>query len=144
MLTRAYDIATHAGDLSNAGWALHQQGTRSLMLDDKREARRLLREARATRKGIGDTAGLKVTGGNLKLLGWARWMILGAVVAGLGVTTLGALVIPPLVTRPSVALVPTGLDFGAQDVRSAPQQLPLRIDNKGFGARRRGRRHPAG
>ncbi len=134
MLGRAHDIATHAGDLSNAGWALHQQGTRSVLLDDKKEARRLLRAARSTRKRIGDTAGLKVTGGNLKLLGWAPGMILLAVVAGLGVTTLGALVIPPMVMGPKVALVPAGLEFSAQDVRAVTQQQALRIDNKGFGA----------
>ena len=134
MLTRAHDIATRAGDTSSAGWALHQQGTRSVLLDDKREARRLLRAARSTRKRIGDTAGLKVTGSNLKLLGWARWAILLAVLGGLGVTTLGALVVVPEFLGPKVALVPAGLDFGVQDVRAAAQQQALRIDNKGFDA----------
>ncbi len=133
MLARAHDIATRAGDLSNAGWAQHQQGTRSALLEHKKEARRLFRAARSTRKRIGDTAGFKVTAGNLKLLGWAPWMVLLAVVAGLGATTLGALVVAPRIMGPKVALVPGSLDFGAQDVRAAAQQQALRIDNKGFG-----------
>src|SRR4030095_6405509 len=89
LLTRAHDIATRAGDTSSAGWAPPQQGHRAVLVDDKSEARRLLREARSTRKRIGDTTGLKVTGNNLKILGWTRWMILGAVLAGFGVATLG-------------------------------------------------------
>jgi len=132
MLTRAQDIATRAGDAASEGWALHQQGTREVLLGDKAKARRLLKQARSTRKRIGDAAGLKVTDNNLKVLGWARWMILTAALAGLGVTTLGALVVVPEFVRPTVALVPSGLDFGAQDVRAAAQQQALRIDNKGF------------
>ena len=134
MLTRAHDIAVRAGDMSTAGWALHQQGTRAVLLGDKQEGRRLLREARSTRTGIGDVAGLKATRNNLKFLGWTRWMVLLAVLAGLGVTTLGAIVVAPWIIPTRVAIVPERVDFGAQDVRGAAQQKPLRVDNKGLGA----------
>jgi hypothetical protein len=134
MLTRAHDIAVRAGDMSTAGWALHQQGTRAVLLGDKREGRRLLKEARSLRKRIGDVAGLKATRNNLKFLGWTRWMVLLAVLGGLGVTTLGAIVVAPWIIPTRVAIVPAHLDFGAQDVRAAAQQKPLRVDNTGLGA----------
>jgi hypothetical protein len=133
MLTRAHDIAIRAGDTSSAGWALHQQGTRAELLGNKWQARRLLREARSVRKRIGDAAGLKTTGNNLRLLGWTRWMLLLAVLAGLGVTTLGAIPVVNYILRPIVAVGPASLDFGAQDVRAAAQQQAIQIDNKGFG-----------
>ena len=134
MLTRAHDIAIGAGDTSTAGWALHQQGTRAVLLDDKQEARRYLREARSTRKRIGDATGLKATGNNLKLLGWTRWMVLLAALAGLGVTTLGAIPLVNYVLRPIVAIGPASHDFGAQDLRAAAQPQAIQIENTGLGA----------
>ena len=84
MLTRAHDIAVRAGDTSTASWALHQQGTRSALLGDKRQARRLLNEARSIRARSGDAAGLQATSSNLKFLGWARWMVMLLLLSRLG------------------------------------------------------------
>jgi TIR domain/Cep192 domain 4 len=133
MLTRAHEIAVRAGDMSTAGWALHQQGTRALLLDDKPEALRLLKEARSVRKRSGDAAGLSATRNNLKLLGWARWMVLLAVLGGLGVTTLGAVVVDRII-QPKIAIDPGRIEFGAQDVRASAKQQLLQIENKGMRA----------
>ncbi len=133
MLSRAHDIATRIGDDASAGWAQHQRGSLELMLGDKRAARRLLNDARNARKRSGDAAGLNATGNNLRLLGWSRWAILLAVLAGLGVTTLGAIPIVNYVLRPIATVGPGNLDFGAQDVGAAAAPQAIQIGNQGHG-----------
>ena len=132
MLTRAHDIAVRAGDTSTASWALHQQGTRSALLGDKREARRLLNEARSIRARSGDAAGLQATSSNLKFLGWARWMVMLLLSTGLGGTTLAGITVAPWILPKRLATTPERIDFGAQDVRAAAGQQVLRIDNRGL------------
>ena len=132
MLTRAHDIAVRAGDTSTASWALHQQGTRSALLGDKREARRLLNEARSIRARSGDAAGLQATSSNLKFLGWARWMVMLLLLTGLGGTTLAGITVAPWILPKRLATTPERIDFGAQDVRAAAGQQVLRIDNRGL------------
>ena len=133
MLARAHDIAVRAGDASTTAWTLHQQGTRMQMLGNKPDAIRLLRESRTLRKRISDVAGLKATTNNLRLLGWTRWMILLTVVAGLGVTALGAIGLH-YVLRPIVAVDGGNHDFGAQDVLASARQQTFVIQNKGLSA----------
>ena len=72
-------------------WALHEAGTRQLMLGNKGEARQRLRAARRLRRRDGDVAGAAISTHNLRYTGgfaptWRRW----AVVAG-AVLVIGAL-----------------------------------------------------
>lgn len=131
LLSRAHDIATRSGDDATAGWALHQQGTRALLLDDKGEARRLFGGARKSRKRSGDAEGLRATRHNLRLLGWPWWAILLTLFVGLGVTTLGAIPIVNHLLRPIPTLGPRSLDFGAQDLRAAAPPRAIQIGNEG-------------
>ena len=123
MLERAHDIALQIGDVSTAGWAAHQLGTRDILLGDKRAARKRLEEASRLRKRSGDDAGLEATRGNLKLLGWTRWMLVVALFATVGVTTLASMVIVPRLTAPAVDVAPSTIDFGTQDLRAAGNRV---------------------
>ena len=78
------------GDRSAEGWALHEAGTRQLMLGNRREARRLLRAARRVRRHDGDAAGAAISTHNLRHAGgfamaWKRWAVVAGVVMVIGV-----------------------------------------------------------
>ena len=69
LLDREAELATAAGDGPALGWARHQQGSRSLALQDEAGARASLTEALRIREGLGDKAGAAATRHNLELLG---------------------------------------------------------------------------
>jgi hypothetical protein len=71
-------------------WALHEAGTRQLMLGNKREAHRSLRAALRLRRRQADMAGVAISRHNLGHTGvfattWRRWAVLAGAVMVIGV-----------------------------------------------------------
>ena len=89
LLDREVDLASATGDQAALGWARHQQGSRSLALQDEAAARASLGEALRIREKLGDKAGAAVTRHNLGLLGpigpignpWPRRLLAVGIVA---------------------------------------------------------------
>lgn len=69
VLQRVRAAAEALQDRATEGWALHQQGTRLLCLDEKPAARQLLGRALAIRESLHDRDGAAVTRHNLELMG---------------------------------------------------------------------------
>ena len=89
---QAVSSARALGNRVAEGWALHEAGTRQLMLGNRREARRLLRPARRGRRRDGDLAGAAISTHNLRHAGgfamaWRRWAIVAGVVLVIGALT---------------------------------------------------------
>jgi hypothetical protein len=60
--------AEAGGDAHAAGWACHELGTLHFCAENPGEAGRLLRQARETRKSLGDGLGIAATDHNLRAL----------------------------------------------------------------------------
>jgi len=67
-LSKALAAAQAQGDQSTMAWALHQIGTRSMCLAEKRAARAALIQALRLREALGDRAGAAVSRHNLRVL----------------------------------------------------------------------------
>ena len=89
---QAVSSARALGDRSAESWALHEAGTRQLMMGNRREARHLLRAARRGRRRHGDVAGAAISTHNLRHAGgfamaWRRWAVVAGVVLVIGALT---------------------------------------------------------
>jgi hypothetical protein len=68
VLEDALSAARKTGDTAQAGWALHQLGSRSMGLEELGPAREMLTQALAARQSVGDQAGTAATEHNLDTL----------------------------------------------------------------------------
>lgn len=68
VLRQVLNAANQLSDKATRAWALHQLGTRTAGYGNLSEAKKLLEEARDTRKSIGDTTGAAYTQHNLWVL----------------------------------------------------------------------------
>jgi hypothetical protein len=86
---QALIAAQAVGSTTGEGWALHEAGTRHLMLGNRREARRSLRAARRLRRRHDDVAGAAISTHNLSHAGgiattWKRWAVVAGAVLVIG------------------------------------------------------------
>jgi len=86
----ALSSARSLGARDAEAWALHEAGTRQLMLGNKREAHRSLRAALRLRRRQADMPGAAISTHNLGHTGifattWRRWAVLAAAVMVIGV-----------------------------------------------------------
>ena len=87
---QALRSARSLGASSGEAWALHEAGTRQLMLGNKREARRSLKGALRLRRRLKDMPGAAISTHNLGHTGgfattWRRWAVLAGAVMLIGV-----------------------------------------------------------
>ncbi|HVR79831.1 MAG TPA: Ig-like domain-containing protein [Acidimicrobiia bacterium] len=87
---QALRSARSLGAKGAEAWALHEAGTRQLMLGNKREARRSLRGALRLRRRAADMPGAAISTHNLGHTGgfattWRRWAVLAGAVMVIGV-----------------------------------------------------------
>ncbi len=130
-LERTQHMAEHIGDHAACGWSLHQQGTRELLLGDKRAARRLFEAALAARQRAGDAPGALTTKASLKVLGGVRWLWVLLSLLGSGSIALGAIPLVQHFLRPIAEIAPQAVVFPSHDIRSAGEPLAVHITNRG-------------
>lgn len=65
VLVYTFQSAQHLNDKAVLAWALHQQGTRALCLQEYTQARKNLEQALQLRQQLGDTQGIALTRANL-------------------------------------------------------------------------------
>jgi len=153
-LLEAQRVAAHAlGRSSAETWALHQLGTRALCLGEHAEAETLLRQALESRLALGDEAGAAATRHNLDLLRGpppaggpdgpapappSRWRRPGAVVVGLVVLALAALLLArgPIRSRGTptpgrLVALDADVDFGPAAVGAGGSVRSVRLVNDG-------------
>jgi len=127
--------AVQMGNKAAEAHALHQLGTRTRLLGDKKAARKLLKDARKIRRDIGDTAGAELTAHNLGFakLAWVTWLAV-AVIAVIGGTAVLCTATDTCDAPGEFALTPTEVEFGGVAVGGEGGTAEVRIRNTGEGS----------